>query len=112
MTGSVDLQVRVPATGYANAVVEDAIDDAAASAMPPVTNCLILHEYLPAEVLSKLREALSFLERYTWFSEENFNRASKCCEAAVALSQGSVGPPPVRSAPQSDYQFFIDVITN
>src|SRR5688572_26188618 len=71
-------------------VEEDAIDDAAI-ALPPITNALVLQECLPAEVLAKLREELAFLEGYVWFSEDNVNRAIKCCKAAVALIQASSG---------------------
>jgi hypothetical protein len=71
-------------------VEDDAIDEAAASALPPITNALVLQECLPPEVLARLREKLAFLEGYVWFSEKNVNSAAKCCLAAVALNHGNL----------------------
>jgi hypothetical protein len=104
------------------AAEEDAIDDAAAGALPPITNALVLQECLPPEVLARLREELKFLEGYLWFSEENVNRAANCCIAAVSYIQDS-GPPwvgdnfPNTRRPGSfgkpkDHKFFIEQIVN
>jgi hypothetical protein len=103
------------------AVEEDAIDEAAAIALPPITNALVLQECLPAEVIAKLRKELAFLEGYVWFSEDNVNRAAKCCTAAVSLSQGGRPPwvgisfpnnrrPASSGKPKENYRFFIDQI--
>jgi hypothetical protein len=92
-----------------NEADEDVIDAAAARALPPITNALMLQEYMPTEMPSKLRKELAFLEGYVWFSEEKVNRAVKCCMAAVALIQTSGGDP---ADSGSKYQFFLDAIAN
>ena len=113
-------EVQVALTEDAE-VEEDAIDEAAMRALPPITNALVLQENLPAVVLAKLRKELAFLEGYVWFSEENVNRAAKCCMAAVTLSQGSPLPsiginfpntrrPASSGKPKENYQFFLDQI--
>jgi hypothetical protein len=98
VNGSTERNVMTITVGQFGVAEED-IDG---GSTPPITDCLVLDEYLGQQI-AEIRSQLEGIRSYVWHAEANYDMAEKYCLAAVAA---------IKDGPEDAAGFFVNAVAD